>query len=342
MTRLQDLNLLGVLAMKLANYDLVHNHPTLRVLNGKRRKDVKAPLLNPIGRVVLGIEKRRQKTRSPSRGDLHPYHDKTCTRFWHILTTTQPSTTRDPTVPPRHKISDYHFGPSIVAMPVCVGISVRGTTLPDEDHPHPLHFFRASTPHLITDLETHSISDFVIDWYKFYTTRIVHTTMSPALLVPITAVYSSVLGLIHCALIVTVGRGRGKFNVSLGDSSREQALEIIAKHGVDRAALADPLITNGFATKYWPLMRRIRAQANFAETAPFALIISAMAELNGAPEIGLHVLLGLFTVDRLWSTTGILLSDSQSTNNRRNAAVTGLVLVLVGSVWNVLRVAGVV
>lgn len=54
------------------------------------------------------------------------------------------------------------------------------------------------------------------------------------------------------------------------------------------------------------LLRRIRAQGNFIEYVPLALILCALAELRGAAHIWLLVLAGLLVLGRLSHAIGIL------------------------------------
>lgn len=54
------------------------------------------------------------------------------------------------------------------------------------------------------------------------------------------------------------------------------------------------------------LLRRIRAQGNFVEYVPLALILCALAELREAAHIWLLVLAGLLVLGRLSHAIGIL------------------------------------
>ena len=53
------------------------------------------------------------------------------------------------------------------------------------------------------------------------------------------------------------------------------------------------------------LRARVRAQANFAEYVPFALLLMAMAEANGASAPRLHLLGGSLLVGRLLHAWGV-------------------------------------
>ncbi|OYW46881.1 MAG: hypothetical protein B7Z08_01605 [Sphingomonadales bacterium 32-68-7] len=53
------------------------------------------------------------------------------------------------------------------------------------------------------------------------------------------------------------------------------------------------------------LERRIRVQANFAEYAPFALLLIALAELNGAAPLWLHVAGAMLLAGRVIHAVGV-------------------------------------
>ena len=72
-----------------------------------------------------------------------------------------------------------------------------------------------------------------------------------------------------------------------------------------------------------PLLRRMRAQANFIENAPFFLILLVALELSGAKRIALAAIAGLFILSRIahalgmdggslqrWRRVGIMLSSA--------------------------------
>jgi hypothetical protein len=77
---------------------------------------------------------------------------------------------------------------------------------------------------------------------------------------PVTSIYASLVALVFIALSLRVIRYRRLHRKGLGDEG-------------DRS-----------------LLKRMRAQANCAEYAPIGLILLAIAELNGAPALALHVL----------------------------------------------------
>jgi uncharacterized protein len=53
------------------------------------------------------------------------------------------------------------------------------------------------------------------------------------------------------------------------------------------------------------LDRRLRAHANFAEYAPFALLLLALAEARGAPGVALHAGAALLVLGRLSHAWGV-------------------------------------
>lgn len=84
----------------------------------------------------------------------------------------------------------------------------------------------------------------------------------------VTAVYAGLLALMLVALSAGVIRQRGRAKVSLGD-------------GGDAG-----------------LIRWMRAQGNFVEYVPMALIVLALAEAQGAPGVALHALGGALVLGR--------------------------------------------
>lgn len=77
---------------------------------------------------------------------------------------------------------------------------------------------------------------------------------------PITAVYASLLALLFVALCARVIKLRRRFQVALGDGGEPE------------------------------LLRAIRAQGNFAEYVPLALLLIALAESAGAAGLWVHLL----------------------------------------------------
>ncbi|MGG5821331.1 MAPEG family protein [Falsiroseomonas sp. HW251] len=90
----------------------------------------------------------------------------------------------------------------------------------------------------------------------------------------VTALYASLLGLYFVWLSARVTRARRIHKVPLGTPHRL----------VERAA---------------------RAQGNFAEYVPLALILLALGEINGVPDWALHVFGTLLVAGRVIHATGI-------------------------------------
>ena len=95
------------------------------------------------------------------------------------------------------------------------------------------------------------------------------------MLVPITALYAALLGLVMIVLQLLVGRQRFDTDVSLYDGGHR------------------------------PLAVAIRRHANWAEHVPFALILLALIELNGAPTGWLHLLGGALLAARIIHPFGL-------------------------------------
>ena len=77
---------------------------------------------------------------------------------------------------------------------------------------------------------------------------------------PITAIYAALLGLLFVVLSIRVVAARRRARVRIGDGGDET------------------------------LRRRIRAQGNFAEYVPIALILLGLGETAGLPPYALHVM----------------------------------------------------
>lgn len=92
---------------------------------------------------------------------------------------------------------------------------------------------------------------------------------------PITAIYAIPLAVLMVGLSVTVSLKRGQFGVALGDGGHRQLNEWIRRH------------------------------ANFAESVPFALLLMALAEAQGAGPTLLHVTGLILLVSRVIHPFGI-------------------------------------
>jgi uncharacterized membrane protein YecN with MAPEG domain len=116
-------------------------------------------------------------------------------------------------------------------------------------------------------------------------------------IVPMTAaVYAALVGLLGAALTINVIANRVRSGVDAGDG------------GVSRLAQA------------------IRAHANFAEQAPLALIVIALAETLGARTAVVHILGAALVAARLASAYALNRSLGQSPLRQFGGGVTVLVL----------------
>ena len=87
--------------------------------------------------------------------------------------------------------------------------------------------------------------------------------------VPVTLVAASAAVFVNMWLGWRIGQLRHRFQVSVGDGGHE------------------------------PLLRRMRAQANYIESAPFFLILLGSLELSGANRIALAIIAGIFILARI-------------------------------------------
>jgi uncharacterized membrane protein YecN with MAPEG domain len=117
------------------------------------------------------------------------------------------------------------------------------------------------------------------------------------MIVPITAVYASLLGLLFIALSMRVVLLRRRERVPLG-------------HGASK-----------------PLRRAIRVQANAAEYLPFILILMALLELNGGPGWELHIFGIALVVARLLHAFWLSRFPGRSFGRYWGTLVTAVVLI---------------
>lgn len=91
--------------------------------------------------------------------------------------------------------------------------------------------------------------------------------------------YAASLALLFVLLSVNVIRGRREHKIAIGVSGQGD------------------------------LERRVRVHANFAEYAPFALLLIAMAEIRGAPSLVLHLLCVSLLLGRVSHAWGVSRPD---------------------------------
>lgn len=128
----------------------------------------------------------------------------------------------------------------------------------------------------------------------------------PIVSLPVTLVTAAGCALINIWLSVRVGRVRASEKVSIGDGGSE------------------------------PLIRRMRAQANFVENAPFVLALIVALELSNGPSYGLWAASVAFLVARILHGLGM---DGGSFKAGRMVGTSVTMLVLLAlSVWAVVTV----
>lgn len=93
--------------------------------------------------------------------------------------------------------------------------------------------------------------------------------------VPVTLATAAALVVLNMWLGGRIAKLRGQYKVSVGDGGHE------------------------------PLLRRMRAQANFVENAPFVLILIGGLELSGATHIALAIIAALFVLARISHAIGL-------------------------------------
>ncbi len=91
--------------------------------------------------------------------------------------------------------------------------------------------------------------------------------------------YAAALALLFVLLSVNAIRGRREHRIALGVSGSRD------------------------------LERRVRVHGNFAEYAPFALLLLAMAEVRGTPPLVLHALCAALLLGRLSHAWGVSRTD---------------------------------
>lgn len=117
----------------------------------------------------------------------------------------------------------------------------------------------------------------------------------------IASLYAGLLGLLLLALSMNVSRERGRARVSLGDGGDEV------------------------------LNKAIRAQANFTEYVPLALILIALSEAQGAPAVAVHILGAMLVVGRFLHAAGMLGTQPMRLGRLIGTVLTFLVLLIAGA-----------
>lgn len=126
-------------------------------------------------------------------------------------------------------------------------------------------------------------------------------------LLPVTLVTAAAAVFLNIWLGLRIGQFRGKYKVSVGDGGHE------------------------------PLLRRMRAQANFIESAPFVLVLIGGLEISGASRNGLGAIAAIYVLVRIAHAVGM-----EASENRRfreiGAMGTGFVMLALGF-WAIAFVA---
>ena len=116
----------------------------------------------------------------------------------------------------------------------------------------------------------------------------------------ITAIYTGLCALLLVALSALVIRERARTHVSLGDGGDKR------------------------------LEKSIRAQGNFVEYTPLALIVLALAEMQGAPALALHGLGATLVIGRVLHGWGLTRERESNPARGLGAAMTFAVLMVGG------------
>jgi uncharacterized membrane protein YecN with MAPEG domain len=115
------------------------------------------------------------------------------------------------------------------------------------------------------------------------------------LVTPITALYAGLQALLGFALSMGIGPTRGKLGISIGDGGNPDLLLKIRRHG------------------------------NWAENVPFALLLIALLELNGAGSTLLHGLGATLLIARIAHPIGLKKDKVYEPLRIGGALLTGLV-----------------
>ena len=121
------------------------------------------------------------------------------------------------------------------------------------------------------------------------------------MMLPVTLVTAAVAAFLNIWLGLRIGQFRGKFKVSVGDGGHE------------------------------PLLRRMRAQANYIESAPFVLVLIAALEISGASRTGLAAIAAIYVLVRIAHAIGMEAAEKRRFREI-GAMGTGVVMVALG-VW---------
>ncbi len=102
------------------------------------------------------------------------------------------------------------------------------------------------------------------------------------MMLPITGLYLSLLGLLYIILAVRIIKLRYHFKIGIGDGGHKELAQAIRVHG------------------------------NFAEYTPIVILLFACSEVNGSPPLFLHVVGAVFFIGRVLHSIGITKSQGPS------------------------------
>lgn len=121
-------------------------------------------------------------------------------------------------------------------------------------------------------------------------------------MVLVAAIYGALLAMLFLMLSIHVVTLRRELGVALGDGGKEN------------------------------LTKAVRAQGNFAEYVPFAVILFVMLELNGTSDYIVHLLGGALVLARTAHASGLLFSKNEISKRRVfGTALTWIVIGLSGA-----------
>jgi uncharacterized membrane protein YecN with MAPEG domain len=124
--------------------------------------------------------------------------------------------------------------------------------------------------------------------------------------IPVTLTTAACATLLNFWLSWRIGELRNQFKVSVGDGGHE------------------------------PLLRRMRAQSNYVENAPFVLILLGGLELSGANRLGLAGIAAIFILARIAHPIGM---DAAENGRWRMAGMAGNMIAFFAlSIWAVIWV----
>ena len=125
--------------------------------------------------------------------------------------------------------------------------------------------------------------------------------------IPVTLLTASACFFVNIWLGARIAAYRRDFKVSVGDGGHE------------------------------PLLRRMRAQANFIEYAPIVLILLGALELSGGSRILLGILAVVFVLARI--AHGIGMDGGPLHRWRRDGMITSTIVALVLAIWAIFLAA---